>query len=83
MNELDYDEFSETRLMPSFTTVVCVLASLIFLLSFIVLHSYTFVIFKRNTYVRLALLLVLLSTLPICPGQFMLMVLMALLGSVW
>ena len=82
MDELDYDEFSETCLMPSLTVVVGVFAFLIFLQSFIVLHSCTLVIFKWNTCVRLALLLVLLSTFPLCRGPSMLMVLMALLGSI-
>jgi len=45
-DELDYSEFSETRLMPSLTAVVCVLASLIFFQPFIVLYSCTLVIFK-------------------------------------
>lgn len=71
MDELDYyDVFSETRLMPSLTNMVCVLAFLIFLQSFIVLHFYTLMIFKWNTCVRLALLLVLLSTLSFCPGVY-------------
>ena len=30
MDELDYDEFNRTRLMPSLTVLVCVLAPLIF-----------------------------------------------------
>ena len=82
-DELDYGEFSETRLMPSLTTVVCVLASLIFFQPFIVLHSCTLVIFKQNTCVRLVLLLVFLSTLPVFPGRSMLMVLMALHRRIW
>ena len=81
-NELDYDEFSKTRLMPSLTAVVCVLASFIFFQPFIVLHSCTLVIFKRNTCVRLVLLMVFLSTLPTCPGWSILMILMALLKSI-
>ena len=81
-NKLDYDEFSETDLIPSFTIVVCALASLIFFQPSIILHSCRFVIFKWNTCVRWALLLVLLSTLPIYPGQSMLMTLTALLRSV-
>lgn len=80
-DELDYDEFSKTRLMPSLTIMICVIASLIFFQSFIILYSCTLVIFKWNTCVRLALLLVLLSTLPVCPSRFMLTVLTALLRA--
>ena len=82
MDELDYDEFSETCLMPSLSSVVCALASFIFFEPFIILHSCTLMIFKWNTCVRLALLLVLLLTLLVCPGRSMLMVLTALLGRV-
>lgn len=45
MDELDCKEFSDTRLMPSLTAVVCVLPSLIFFHSF--LHC---LIFKWNSY---------------------------------
>ena len=82
MDELDYDEFSETCLMPSLSSVVCALASFIFFEPFIILHSCTLMIFKWNTCVRLALLLVLLLTLLVCPGRSMIMVLTALVGRV-
>ena len=68
--------------MPSLIAAICVLASLICLQSVNHLHSCTLVTFKRNTCVRLALLLVLLLTLLVGPSQSMLMALMALLRSI-
>lgn len=54
-DELDYDEFNDTHLMPSFTTAIYVLPFLIYFhFSFALLYM---MIFERNTYVRLALLL--------------------------
>ena len=57
-DEHDYDEFNDTRLMSFLIPAVCVLPSLIYFdFSFALLHM---MIFKWNSYVRLALLLVLL-----------------------
>ena len=80
--ELDYDKFSGTHLMPFLISTVCVLASLISLQSVIICILCTLVTFKRNTCVRLALLLVLSLILPVCPSWSMLMAQKALLGSV-
>ena len=56
--EHDYDEFNDTRLMSFLIPAICVLPSLIYFdFSFALLHM---MIFKWNSYVRLALLLVLL-----------------------
>ena len=63
VDDLDYDEFYETHLMPSLSTEVCILSfSLSFLFSCIFLHM---VIVNCDDYVRvqLALLLVVLLTL--------------------
>ena len=81
-DELDYDEFNDTRLMPFLTAVVCVPYLLIHFpfFCFALLHM---MIFKWNTYVRLALLLVLLLTLLIYLGQSTPTVLMTSLGSMW
>lgn len=82
MDDLDYVEFSETYLMPSFSAEVCILSfSLSFLFSFTFLHM---VIFNYDDYfkVRLVLLLVVLLPLPVYLGQSMLMAPMTLLRSV-
>ena len=81
MVEIEYDEFSGTRLMPSLIATVCVLASLTPLQSVIICILCTLVTFKQNTCVRLALLLVLSLTLSVCPSRSIPMALMALLGS--
>ena len=67
IDELDYDKFSRTHLMPSFIVSVCVLTLLIFFNQSYHLHSYTLVTFKWNIYVRRALLPMLLLIPPRLP----------------
>ena len=80
--ELDYDEFNHTRLMPSLIVELCVPSSHLFLF---LLSSFAFlnmVTLKWNTCTRLPLLLVFLLALLICLRWYMPMALMALLGSI-
>ena len=82
MDDLDYVEFSETRLLPSFSTEVCIVSfSLSFIFSHIFLHM---VILNCDDYVkvRLVLLVVVLLPLLVYIGRSMLMALMTLLGSI-
>ena len=81
MGDLDYGEFSQTCLMPSFPIGVCFLSlsSLFSLyLAYVACDDA-----QCGNYVRMWLVLpwVALLTLPICLGQSLLMVLMAFLGS--
>ena len=79
LDELEYEEFNNTRFMPSLTPAVCALFLLIYFhFSFALLHM---MMFKWDTYIRLALLLVLLSTLLIFLGQSMSIILMVSLMS--
>ena len=81
MDELDYDEFSGTCLMPSLTIPVCVHAPLISFNQ----SSSALVTLKWNTCLRRALMPVLLLILLICPSLSSLsmpMALMALLKSI-
>ena len=82
VDDLDYDEFSETCLMPSLLAKVCILSfSLSFLFSCIFLHM---VKLKCDAYVRVRLVLLpaVLLTLLVNLGQFMLLAPMSLLRSV-
>ena len=61
---------------------------MVYVLPFLIYFHFSFalfhmMIFKWNTYVRLALLLVLLLTLLIFLGRLMPMILMVLLVSIW
>ena len=81
IDELDYEEFNDTRLMPSLAPAVCAFPLLIHFhfFSFALPHM---MMFKWDTYIRLALLLVLLLTLPTYPRRSMPVVLNTSLRSV-
>jgi len=84
MGDLDYGEFSETCLMPFFPIGVCILSlSSLFSLYLAYLAYVACDDAQCGNHVRMWLVLpwVALLTLPICLGQSLLMVLMALLGS--
>ena len=63
MDDLDYVEFSETRLMLSFSAEVCILSfSISFLFSHTFLHM---VILNCNDYVRVRLVMLSTVLLPL------------------